>query len=162
MDIGILLIVVIASLIIAFLWQFFYYLCPAYKRVKIANALAVLAECLTQLDKNALSNSKILQGHYLHDRLYKILFHVLIHKTNLKFRMLTHIKFNETSKKEMQKFITELKTLDGPTRKIVKKAIYSMGKIFFLRSPFIFLMISIKMRQEELSYKKQRLRQRLH
>lgn len=155
MDTGILLIVAIISSAIAFLWQFFYHIFPAYKSVRIEESLATLAKCLTQLDKDALPNAKIFNGHYLHDKLYKMLFYVLTNKANLNFSMLRHIKYNKASEDEMRKFKTELDSLDETTKEIVDNAIFAVAKIFMLHNPCVLILSFFIIQQKKRDYIKQ-------
>lgn len=147
MNFSIFIIVATLSIFIAFLWQLFLHIYPAFKRVKIAESLAVLAKCVTKLNQKALLNAKICNGHYLHDKLYKLLFCVLTHKANLKFRMLSHVKYTQEFEEERKKFRSEIESLDEETKQIIDDAIFSVAKILILRDPLIFLLICLKVRQ---------------
>lgn len=152
------LFVAVISSSVAFLWQYMFHVFPAQRSAKIAECLSVLAKCVTKINRDALLNSRIQNGHYLHDKLYKSLFCVLTHKINLKFSMLHHVKYDEETEKERRKFRKEIDSLDKDTREIINNAIFSMAKILLIRNPLIFILLCTKAQQEQRDFKSKKIK----
>lgn len=153
MNLEIFLIVATSTTIIALVWQLVFHVYPAYKSAKIAESLSVLAECVKTFDQDMLLNARVSNGHYLHDRFYKLIFCILTHKVNLKFSMLNHIKYDENAESERKKFKSEIDSLDEDTKKLVENATFAVAKILILRNPFIFLSVCFKSQREKVNYR---------
>lgn len=144
--------VAFATVAITIMWQFIFHVLPAYKSAKIAESLAVLAKCVKKLNQTALLNAHVTNGHYLHDRFYKLIFCILTHKVNLKFSMLDHVKYDEESELERNKFKSEIESLDGDIKTLIEDATFAVAKILILRNPLIFLLICLKLQMKQVDY----------
>jgi hypothetical protein len=158
MNIGTFFIVAVTSSFVAFIWQYIFNVFPAQRSALIAECLAVLAKCVTKINREALLNSRIRNGHYLHDRLYKSLFCVLTHKVNLKINMLGHVKYDDETEKERRKFRKEIDSLDEETRKLINNAIFSMAKILLVRNPLVFILLCAKSQKVQRDFKSKNLK----
>ena len=154
--------VVIVSTFMAFLWQLVFHIYPAYKKLKISQSLAILAKCITRFDKEVLSSSLLTDGHYLHDKFYKLLFATLTHKVNLKRSMLKHVKYDQTSETEYLKFRAEIDSLDDNIKSLIADASFSVAKILILRNPIIFFRICLQIRQEKHGFRTAKDKPHIH
>ncbi len=111
-----------------------YYICPAWKRAKIAEALVVLSKCMKSLDQEALTNENIKKGRYLHDNFYKLISSILVYKINLNPAIINRSK-SDKDIENTRCFREEVECLDEKTRNIVKKAALHIQVILFLRNP---------------------------
>lgn len=141
--------VAIISSFIAVLWQLVFHLYPAYKRLQISQSLSVLARCVARFDKEVLSSAQLTDGHYLHDKFYKLLFTTLTHKVHLKSSMLKKIKYDQRSEAEYLKFRAEIDSLNDSLKSLVADASFSVAKILIFRNPLIFFRICLHIRQEK-------------
>ena len=146
------LIVAISSTLIAFLYQLIHHVYPAYRRVKIAESLSILAKCVKKLDKDALPNAVIKNGDYLHDKFYKLIFCVLTHKANLNQSVLDNIKINKNSEKERLKFLSEIESLDDEMKEIINQSKFAIAKILFFRNPVLFTRTCMKTMKKKRAY----------
>lgn len=141
-----------ASSLLTIIWQLVFNVYPAWRRVKIARALAVLARCLTKLNQDAFLNGRIHHEHDLHDQYYKFLFNVLTQKINLRFKMLKNIKHDKKAEQEISLFRAEIEKLDKETRELISSASFAVGKILMFRSPLILFLAYRKIKRERYSY----------
>lgn len=144
--------VAIVSIAGTFLWQMYFYVLPAYKKALIAESLVSLASGVKRFNQKALGDGEVKKGSYLHDKLYRVLYSVLIHKTDLRFKALSHVRYDEETEKGVQKIRQELDALDEETKCHIYDAIYAMSKILIIRNPVVFLMICIKTSFTRKSY----------
>ena len=155
-------IVALAAILLAFLWELIFRVYPAYRAASIEKSLYLLTRCATRLNQSALPEGKIRDGHYLHDRFYKLVFHILTNKINLRFRILKHIDEYPSSSEEARSVLrAEINALDENTREIIDKAIYAMSKILLLRNPVVYTLFCLKIRQKERVFQVQKARRDL-
>jgi hypothetical protein len=139
--------VVVSSTVLTIAWHFIFHILPAYKKLKIAEALVALAKCIRAIDEDPLLNGKISKGGYLHDTIYKLIHGTLTNKVDLHFSMLKQIPITKERLSETTQFQDELASLDEDTRRFLDVAMFAVAKILVLRNPIIFIMVSFKIRR---------------
>ena len=149
MNYGILFRVVIFTVLIAAAWEYLTVIFPAWRRLKLQAARLDLTKAVAKLNEDALVTAKISDGEYLHDIFYKYLVMTLCGKNKLKFWMLLFANYNEKDEQAMQRFRKEVVGLDGETRAIVNGASLAAGKIIFLCSPIITILLVLKLMHDK-------------
>lgn len=146
--------VALLSTLLTVIWQWLFKIYPAWKKLAIARAHAELVASLVELNRGALLDRKICNGHYLHDRYYKFVFKVMVHRNSVKvpFAMLSDVKHDEKSERDLRRFRQEIQSLDEATREIIKNASYAVGKILFIRNPILFPLVCIMQKKGRSSF----------
>jgi hypothetical protein len=133
---------------------------PAWKRHRIQQATTSLSRCLNALNADALPNAKIRNGHYLHDRFYRLLFSVFrcdapIIKSTAK---MTYDKKVET---DMKRFRDEIDNLDDDTKAIIDEALSAITLLVFLHNPIKFFVCVVKSIMRQNAFKNQSLKKKM-
>lgn len=110
---------------------------PAWKKYRIQKATTSLSKCLQLLNSDSLPTAKIKNGHYLHDKFYRLLISIFM-CDNPTIKSTANISYDAKTELDMNKFRTEIDNLDIETRRVIDEALSAITQIVFLNNPIKF------------------------
>jgi len=120
---------------------------PAWKQYRIQRAKTTLSKCINRLNSDTLPQAKIRNGHYLHDKFYKLIFAVYT-SGSPKIVSTTGIKHDEKTERNRRAFRSEIEKLDNETKAIIDDSMLAISQILFFNNPLSFPLLFIKSTRE--------------
>lgn len=120
---------------------------PAWKRYRIQKAKTTLSKCINRLNSDTLPHAKIMNGHYLHDKFYKLIFSIYTYGSP-KIVTTSGLRHDEKTEINRKSFRSEIEKLDHETKGIIDDSMQAISQILLFNNPVNFPLLIIKSTRE--------------